>query len=336
MKKNTQFSLAGMIAAVAVLSGCSTTSSQRSTAPMAVEPPPPPVLAPTYMPSTPVQTHTIALPPEPVLPVVAPAAVVEPAPAPVAPAAFDNIYVVKNGDALSKIAVAHGVKAKEIMELNNIKDANKILINQRLLLPAHAKASLNPPAADAPKKAAPAATSAKSTKKAPAPLAGASEYVVKPGDALSKIAVAHGVKTQDLMDANNIKDKNKIFIGQKLVIPGASAAPAEPAAEKPKAAKPKTEKPKAEAPKADAVGSAPVMTAVPPPPTAPVAPSVAPDLTAQASMLEYTVQEGDTIDVVAGLFVVSPAELARANGLAADAKLSRGQRIRIPIALDME
>ena len=53
---------------------------------------------------------------------------------------------------------------------------------------------------------------------------------VKAGDALSKIAALHGVKTKDLMAANNITDANKIRVGQKLAIPGGkAAAKAEPA-----------------------------------------------------------------------------------------------------------
>ncbi|WDE96040.1 LysM peptidoglycan-binding domain-containing protein [Lentisphaera profundi] len=44
-------------------------------------------------------------------------------------------------------------------------------------------------------------------------------YVVKSGDRLSVIAGRHGVSITKLMTVNNIKDQNRIFIGQKLTIP---------------------------------------------------------------------------------------------------------------------
>ena len=44
-------------------------------------------------------------------------------------------------------------------------------------------------------------------------------YVVKSGDRLSVIAGRYGVSIKKLMEANNIKNQNRIFIGQKLTIP---------------------------------------------------------------------------------------------------------------------
>lgn len=45
-------------------------------------------------------------------------------------------------------------------------------------------------------------------------------YIIKKGDTLSKIAVANGLTTQQLLDANpTIKDPNKIIVGQAITIP---------------------------------------------------------------------------------------------------------------------
>jgi LysM repeat protein len=44
-------------------------------------------------------------------------------------------------------------------------------------------------------------------------------YIVKAGDNPATIAQRFGVKTQDLMDANNIDDPSKLQIGQALKIP---------------------------------------------------------------------------------------------------------------------
>jgi nucleoid-associated protein YgaU len=68
------------------------------------------------------------------------------------------------------------------------------------------------------------------------PAPSAITYVIKKGETLSKIAIAHGITLEELMKANpSIKDPNKIREGQQIVIPppppqipdefGGSAAP---------------------------------------------------------------------------------------------------------------
>ncbi|MDD7983623.1 LysM peptidoglycan-binding domain-containing protein [Lentisphaera marina] len=53
----------------------------------------------------------------------------------------------------------------------------------------------------------------------PSPTPRTKTYEVKSGDRLSVIAGRYGVSMKKLMSANNIKDQNRIFIGQKLTIP---------------------------------------------------------------------------------------------------------------------
>ena len=45
------------------------------------------------------------------------------------------------------------------------------------------------------------------------------EHVVQPGETLSAIAQAYGVKIDTILKANNIKNANSIRVGQKLFIP---------------------------------------------------------------------------------------------------------------------
>ena len=56
------------------------------------------------------------------------------------------------------------------------------------------------------------------------PPASSSEYVIKKGDSLSKIAARYGLNTRELAALNGIDNPNKIRIGQKLVIPAGSGA----------------------------------------------------------------------------------------------------------------
>ena len=45
------------------------------------------------------------------------------------------------------------------------------------------------------------------------------EYIIQPGDSLSRIALKHQVSSGDLAEANGITDPNKIRVGQVLKIP---------------------------------------------------------------------------------------------------------------------
>ena len=58
------------------------------------------------------------------------------------------------------------------------------------------------------------------TKKAVPPQAGGKIYEVRAGDTLLGIAKKHGTTVDELAKVNNIKDKNSIHPGQKLLLPG--------------------------------------------------------------------------------------------------------------------
>ena len=276
---------------------------------------------PPVAPSQPTQTVQPAVPAMPEIPPMPP--VVEPLPVPPAsvlppvvgkidvpetPAA-DNIYVVQSGDSLSKIAVRHGVKAADIAELNGIKDPNKINAGTKLLLPAYAT-----PSQSKPSTAKPAAAPAKAEKNAE----GQTVHVVKSGDALSKIAKAYGVKQSAIIEANGIKDPNKINIGTKLVIPAAGEAPA-PAPE----AAPAKDAPAAEPEAVPAVVPEEALPEV----EAVAAPAVADD------SFEYSVAEGETLDSIERVFTLEKGSLARYNNLAPNATLKPNQKILIPPAV---
>lgn len=105
-----------------------------------------------------------------------------------------------------------------------------------------------------------------------------STYVVKKGDSLSVIAKRHGLSTLELSSLNNIKNPNKIRVGQKLILPG-GAGPAAPSPIVPK--KPSTRKVDVEGP-------------------------------------VYTVKSGDSLSVIAHAYGVKVADIKDANGLSSD------------------
>jgi len=278
-------------------------------------PPAGPAQAPVQQPADYVEPPEIPVMPPTIDATVPPAAVLPPVvgevDVPEKPAS-ENVYVVRNGDSLSKIAARHGVKTADIASLNGIADANKIQVGQKLLLPAYATESQSKPAA-----AAPAAAAPETTKIA----AGQTVYEVKNGDALSKIAKRFGVKQSAIMEANGIKDANKIRIGQKLTIPGAGeAAPAAPAKAADVPAEPAPAAPAEAAPAAEPETSAPAAPAVP----AAAAPAV------PEGSIPFVVSEGDTVDSIAAVFTIDKASLLRANNLQPGAVLTPGQTVLIP------
>ncbi|WIG48760.1 peptidoglycan-binding protein [Bacillus halotolerans] len=74
----------------------------------------------------------------------------------------------------------------------------------------------------------------KTTSKRPssASKASGSTYTVKKGDTLSAIAKEHGGSVANLQSWNNIKDPNKITVGQKLKLTGSSTSSTKPSSKK--------------------------------------------------------------------------------------------------------
>lgn len=274
------------IGAVVFVQGCGTRQ------PTVVEPPTAPVMPPTQEAMVPTTSRPVFTAPSPV----------EPAPSMAVPTE-GKTYVVKRGDVLSKIATRFGITARELAEINNIKDPNKIRVGQKLLLPDYAGGAAPRPAA---------------RETEPVAVGEGSVYVVQAGDNLSKIASRHGVKLAELRAANNLQG-DKILVGQKLVIPSGGAAPA----------------PTAPAPVPVAPAPAPMPSpAVPEPametPAAPGLDADEPTLMEQDEPLDYIVQEGDTLDSIAKLFIVRKEDIVRINNIADPEGLRPGQKLKIP------
>lgn len=129
-----------------------------------------------------------------------------------APAESEELqdYTVQKGDSLSKIAARYGLRTRELAELNNLADPNKLRVGDRILLPADAR-----PRGDAARPAAePAASMAED---------GSQLYTIRPGDSLSEIAAAHGTTVPELRSANNLTG-DRIIAGQQLKIPAPGMA----------------------------------------------------------------------------------------------------------------
>lgn len=113
-------------------------------------------------------------------------------------------YTVRPGDYLGRIAAEHGVTLGALLSANGLTVTSIIHPGQRLTIPGSAGGS-------------------------PGGSGGTtSSYTVRPGDALSLIAARHGVSLATVLSANNLTMNSVIHPGQRLAVPGGSAAPTTP------------------------------------------------------------------------------------------------------------
>ncbi|MGB1109721.1 MAG: LysM peptidoglycan-binding domain-containing protein [Gammaproteobacteria bacterium] len=116
-------------------------------------------------------------------------------------------------------------------------------------------------------------------------------YRVRRGDSLGAIARRYNTSVGDLMVLNQLRSKNRIYVGQKLRLPGAAkAAPTR-------------------------LASAAAVVATPP------------TLNEDGS---YRVRPGDTLSAIARRFRASESAIASANGLSNRHSIRVGQRLTIP------
>ena len=204
-----------------------------------------------------------------------------PAVASAAPSGADTVvYVVRPGDTLRGIAAAHGTTISAIVRANSLANPDVIYPGQRLLIPARDGSAAVP---------APAPTSTK-----PAAAAGV-YHIVQLGNTLDKIARSYGVTPAAIIAANGINNPDLIWVGQKLLIPGA----------------------------AQSGGSSIPATAQPKPqPTKP----------ASSGPTVHVVLPGDTLSKIAQRYRTSVAALIAENDLRSADVISVGQRLTIPTA----
>ncbi len=208
-------------------------------------------------------------------------------------------YVVKSGDSLGLIAKRFKVPAKDLMSLNKITNANKIRIGQKLTVPGYV--DLNAPA--------PVRTH-KAPKAHKVAVASGNAYVVKSGDTLGHIAVAHKTTTKALKAANGLTS-DKVHIGQKLALPlGAAKAEKATGVKETAPVAPGGETPTAEVAPVPGEGVAPV------PPL-------------KSNEVMHVVEPNQDLNSIAMMYGVRAEEVIKLNNLSSpDVKV--GQMLKIP------
>ncbi len=114
--------------------------------------------------------------------------------------------VVRPGDTLTAISKRHGISIADLVDINDLADPNRIYAGQRLSVeeqPEPAASSSAPPAERT--------------------------HQVRSGEHLTGIARHYGVSISAIVAANEIADPSRIFVGQRLTIPGLTMPRAETA-----------------------------------------------------------------------------------------------------------
>jgi peptidoglycan endopeptidase LytE len=123
-------------------------------------------------------------------------------------------------------------------------------------------------------------------------------YVVRNGDSVSKIASHYRLSAAEIVALNNLKDPNRVRVGQKLILPGKVdvSAPAPATVKKAHAAAPAASKASSST-KAASSGKG-----------------------------NYVVQKGDSLSVIAQKHGTTVAAIKRANNMTSD-RLTAGQKL---------
>lgn len=111
----------------------------------------------------------------------------------------DVAYTVVRGDSLSVIARRFNTTVSQLVALNQLRSRDRISIGQRLLLPQEPGGGDLLIADSVPEDGL---------------------YTVRRGDTVSLIAARYGVTESDLLSTNGIADRNRIYPGQQIRLPG--------------------------------------------------------------------------------------------------------------------
>ena len=103
------------------------------------------------------------------------------------PKESDNLYTVQRGDSLYSIANKYNVSINDLIDVNNLP-STVLTVGQQLIIPNEDN-TIN-----------------------------GTNYIVKPGDTLYRIASLYNTSVNDLVKANNLTS-NILTIGQELIIP---------------------------------------------------------------------------------------------------------------------
>ncbi len=245
----------------------------------------------------------------------------------------DLDYRVRRGDTLSTIARRFKVSVSELVAINGLRSRHRIRVGQKLKLPDRGGVHRS---------------RSSSADFATADIPASGRYTVRRGDTISRIAKRFNLSEAEILAANRLRNRNRIYVGQTLLLRGVE--PVVATIEKGKA------KPIVEQPHPDAVatlsnppnrpaesllpvqGAALIETAAADQLAEEVSPSDLPGLLADPS--DYGVAADKTIEVqgaetlghYAEWLDIRASRLRRLNGFSYGRSIAIGQRIKLDLS----
>ncbi|GHV73549.1 peptidoglycan-binding protein LysM [Spirochaetia bacterium] len=110
--------------------------------------------------------------------------------------ADEKVHVIQKGDTIYSLARSYGVKPQDILDLNGIKDPDRVLLGQKVRIPGPATTI--------------SATSKRQT---------LVDHLVAKGETLTSIARQYGISLKTLCSANNLSETYKVKAGERLRVP---------------------------------------------------------------------------------------------------------------------
>ena len=104
--------------------------------------------------------------------------------------------VVRPGETLSEIAARTGISTQRLMQINGLRNADRIVAGQRLIVPGGSQQGNSGTRGGSP----------------PA------RVTIRQGETLSEIALRYGVSVERLMQLNGLSDPSRVVAGETLVL----------------------------------------------------------------------------------------------------------------------
>ena len=135
-----------------------------------------------------------------------------------------NTYsvTVASGDTLSQIAADHDAKTSDLAAANGLSRPYQIYSGQKIVVPAKGSRVARPRQQRATyARPVPRSTLSQNISARPNTSTGGT-YVVQRGDTLYGVARKHKLRPGDIAAANGLNNTSKLYVGQRLKMPGAS------------------------------------------------------------------------------------------------------------------